>query len=309
LTNGYILTFFSEFLFYGQFNDPGTPPPSAVDLLLLWGVYSLMAYIVLTLIRCYRVASSPALLLVGAAYGWLLEGGVVATVYEDLPLSLCFTGLAWHMPVTVLFGWYFIQNSIRRRPFAFNLCLASLSGLLWGLWAVWPVEVTGLRPAWFTAFALGTVGLLLGAYWLNARLGLPSFQPRRSGAVLAGILFLGLYLTETALSAPLSLVLLPLLVGVCWWALRRNLRAATALDSPDLLETLADHPRAANLLAWLAFPSVAAAEYSLWAAVGWVVPSAVIGYLITVPLGFGLFIWALWRIGGRVPSSGVKAPE
>ncbi|HCJ10759.1 MAG TPA: hypothetical protein DHW14_06305 [Clostridiales bacterium] len=156
-----------------------------------------------------------------------------------------------------------------------------------------------------TAFALGTVGLLLAAYWLNGRLGLSSFRLRRRGVVLAGILFLGLYLTETALSAPLSLLLLPLLLGVCWWALRRNLLAATALDSPDLLETLAEHPRVANLLAWLAFPLVATAEYSLWAAIGWVVPSAVIGYLISVPLGFGLFVWALCKIGGRVPSQEV----
>ena len=145
---------------------PGTPEPGVTDLILLWGIYSLMAYILLTLIRRYRVGSIPALLVVGAAYGWMLEGGIVATVYEELPFSLSFT------------------------------------------------------------------------------------------------------------------------------ALHCNDRADTA---PDLLQRLSARPRGRNLLAWLAFPPVAAGEYALWAATDQPIPSNVVGYLITVPLGFGLFGWALWR--------------
>lgn len=293
LASGYILTFYSEFAFYGQLHDPGTPTPSVFELLLLWGIYSLMASIVLTLVRRYRVASLPALLIVGAMYGWLLEGGITTTTYEDLPWSLSFTGLAWHMPVDLVFGWYFVQKWLRQRNVAFNLRAAALAGLLWGFWAVWPAEVIALRPAWFAMFAFGTVGLLLGAYWVIGRVGWSAFRPSRSGMVWTGVLFGGWYLVHTAWAVPLSLVLLPLLLGVCGWALRRN---ATFAVGPDLLETLAGRPRAGNLLAWLAFPLVAAAEYALWATTGWTIPSHVLGYLVATPLGFGLFFWALGYI-------------
>ncbi len=298
LASGYILTFYSEFLFYGQLNDPGTPASGAFDLLLLWGIYSLMAYILMALIRRYRVASLPALLVAGAAYGWMLEGGIVGTVYEELPWSLSFTALAWHMPIDVLFGLYLVPKWLRGKHFAFNLRTAALTGLLWGFWAVWPAQVIPLRPARFTVFAFITVGLLLAAYWLIGRIGLSAFQPRRGGMILVGVSFLGWYLANTAFAIPLSLVLLPLLLGICCWALRRN---AAWASRPDILDTLEGRPHLLNVLAWLAFPSVAAVEYAVWAAVGWQPPGNVIGYLVTVPLGVGLFLWALFKIWKGFP--------
>ncbi len=296
LVNGYILTFYSEFAFYGQTNDPGTPSPAPGDLLVLWGVYTLAAFLVLTLIRRYRVNNLAALLIVGAAYGWMLEGGIVATAYENLPWSLSFTGLAWHMPIDLLFGWYLVQKWLRAGSFALNLRTAVLSGLVWGFWAVWPAAVMPLRPIRFVGFSLLTVGLLLTAYWLNGKAGLAAFSPSRGEMWGGGVLFLGLFLGGAAFTVPISVLLLPLLLGICWWALRRHARR-TAAGTPDLLEELAGRPRPVNMLAWLAFPLTAALEYALWTATGWQVPSNIIGYLLTVPLGIGLFGWALWRIG------------
>ncbi len=288
LASGYILTFYSEFFFYGGLNDPGTPAPGAADLFLLWVTYALMAYILMALIRRYRVAGIPALLVVGAAYGWMLEGGIVATVYEELPWSLSFTALAWHMPIDVLFGWYLVPKWLRERSFGFNLRVAALTGLLWGFWAVWPAQVVPLNGGRFAVFSFATVGLLLAAYALLGYLGLETFQPRRGGMLLAGALFLGWYLLNTAFAVPISLLILPVLLGICWWVLRRNARVENA---PDLLDTLPGKPHWGNLLAWLAFPLIAAAEYIFLAGTGWQIPSNVVGYLITVPLGLGLFGW------------------
>jgi len=301
LTGGYLLAFYSEFLFYGGPGNPGTPPPKVLDLLLLWGLYTLMAYLLLTFIRRYRVAGIPALLVVGAAYGWMLEGGIVTTVYEELPWSLSFTALAWHMPIDVLFGWYFVPKWLRERDAAFNLRAAALTGLLWGFWAVWPAQMVPLRPRRFATFAFAAVGLLLTAYWLLGRLGLDTFRPHRREVILAGALFFGWYLRETALTVPLSWLILPGLLGICWGTLRRNARAETA---PDLLARFGRTAGAAcraNLLAWLAFPAFATAEYAFWAATGWTIPSNVVGWLITVPLGFGLFGWAVWQIHRQPP--------
>ena len=291
LASGYILTFYSEFLFYGQLQDPGTPPPTALDLLLLWAIYSLMAYVVMALIRRYRVASLPALLVVGAAYGWMLEGGIVATAYESLPWSLSFTALAWHMPIDVLFGLYLVPKWLRQKSAAFNLRAAALTGVLWGFWAVWGGQVTPLRPAWFLVFAFVTAGLLLGAYWVIGRVGLLHFQPRRGGMILAGVLFLA-WAVVTAIAVPLSLLILPILLGVCWWALRRS---AAVASPPDVLDALDGQPRLLNLLVWLAFPLIAALEYAFWASTGWQIASNVVGYLLLTPLGFLLFLWALWK--------------
>lgn len=105
--------FYSEYFFYGQLNNPGTPLPTVWDLVLRYAIYSLMAHILMALVRCYHSRTLPALLLAGAIYGWMLEGSIVATTYEALPWSLSFTGLAWHMPLEVLIGWYGIQRLLR----------------------------------------------------------------------------------------------------------------------------------------------------------------------------------------------------
>ena len=42
----------------------------------------------------------------------MTEGIVVQTAYEDLPLSLSFTGLAWHALISVWVGWYAVRRAL-----------------------------------------------------------------------------------------------------------------------------------------------------------------------------------------------------
>ncbi len=294
LASGYILMFYSEFFFYGQLNDPGLPLPTASDLVLLYVVYSLMAYILMTLIRRYHVRMLPALLLVGAIYGWMLEGGIVATTYEALPWSLSFTGLAWHMPLDVLIGWYGIQRLLRTATRRRMLFAALWLGLFWGFWAVW-TWYDGIQPpnpAGFFGFGLLSVGMLMLAYWVNGRIGLDTFQPTRNGQIFAGVIWLGWYAFNTALGAPMSLWLLPLLLGVSWLALRKH-RAAK--NTTDALAALAASPRKSTLWMLAAFPLAAAIVYGSLATIGWRIPSSMLVYFIITPLGFGLYGWAVWK--------------
>ena len=110
LAAGYILMYFSELLFWAR----RAPGDSLAGWLGTWLVYSLTGFIMLSLGGHFRARSIWALFLAGAVFGWLTEGLVVQTAYEDLPLSLSFTGLAWHALISVLVGWRAMRVALRR---------------------------------------------------------------------------------------------------------------------------------------------------------------------------------------------------
>ncbi len=300
LTAGYLLAFYSEFLFYGQPNEPGAPTPAAADLLTLWLIYALMAYLLAALIRRYRVRGLAALLVAGALYGWMLEGMVVATVYEELPFSLSFTALAWHMPIDVLLGLYWMPRWLRAASFRRMAALSAGLGLVWGFWATWPWQA-GVQPpvpGAFGAFSLLTVGLLVLAYWLLGRLEPPRPSPRAEAAAWGALLLW--YALGTLPAAPVSLLVLPFLLGSGWWALRRH-RAARPEGRPDALDDLRGMPRPRNLLALSLWPLVAALEYAAWVGLPWTVLANVVLYLILTPGGLLAYLWALRELR-REPS-------
>ena len=131
LAAGYILTYFSELLFWAR----PRPGDSLGGWLGTWLVYSLTGFMMLALIGHFRARSIWALFLAGAAFGWLTEGLVVQTAYEDLPLSLSFTGLAWHALISVLVGWWLTGNTLRRGLLP-TMVLSAAIGLTYGLWAI-----------------------------------------------------------------------------------------------------------------------------------------------------------------------------
>ena len=62
-----------------------------------------------------RCTAAAGVILVGALYGWLVEGVVAATVYGPLPVSLVWTGVAWHGLLTVGVGWWILLPRAVRR--------------------------------------------------------------------------------------------------------------------------------------------------------------------------------------------------
>ena len=112
LANGYILFFFSERVFW-SFWRPGDTLP---EFLITWIAYCLLGWIFLDLVRRFKVASFPPLFLCGAVFGWVGEGVVVDTLYGNptnpFPLSISFTGLAWHALLSVGVGWYLIGRAL-----------------------------------------------------------------------------------------------------------------------------------------------------------------------------------------------------
>jgi len=165
LSTGYIFVYFSEHLFWARLR----PGDSLTGWLGAWLAYSLLAYLFLALVAYFRVKNRWALFLAGAAFGWLAEGVIVQTAYESLPLSISFTGLAWHALITVWLGWSVLRQTIRAASVWAELGLASVWGLCFGLWAIsWWLEPDGgvsTLPE-FAAFAFLPTLLVLLACWL-----------------------------------------------------------------------------------------------------------------------------------------------
>ena len=302
LAGGYILTYFSEFAFYGQTTNPGLPPASPGELVQLFLIYSLMAYLLFSLIEHFQIRSFPALFLAGAAYGWMLEGMVVATLYESMPFSISFTALAWHAPVDVVLGLYWLPRRLAEGKPGKNALYFSTLGLTWGLWVLWPITDLGLiqSPAKFLLFSMIASFPLLPAYWLLGQWSSKPFQPSRWLLILIGLLLSFSYLFNAVIPLPLGALLLPLLLSLCWWALSRHRRRAPS-GRPWPAFTI--KPQVVNLPLLLFIPFNASAAYGLFILLGWHIHSHILFGLPAAVAGAVYFLISLFRaaVGNQKP--------
>ena len=293
LTTGYVLMFFSEHLFWAQ----ARPGDTLENWAATWLAYSLLAFVFLSAVWTFRVGSLAGLFVAGSLVGWLGEGVLVQTLYDHFPLQISWTGLAWHALISVCLGWYGLRQALGapdwRRPVAWCLGL----GLFWGLWAIfWRVEEPGAQAsvADFGAFAFTTTALLGLSLWLYARAAPSAFRPSRVAVTAALVILLVIFSLGTVPLAPISIIVLPVLLGLVLAALARN-RRRSELEavlplmgqpplSPGSLWPLVLMPLAATLV------YAAAVALDLRWQTNWLV------YLATMPAGFVLFGIAWLRL-------------
>lgn len=294
LSTGYIFVYFSEFLFWAHIRAED----SLTNWLSTWIAYSLMAYIFLSLVAYFRVKGVWALFLAGAVFGWLAEGVIVQTTYESLPLSISFTGLAWHALLTVWVGWYAIKKMILSTKIWSSVKLASLIGLMHGLWAItWWVEPDGqISPVSEYALFTFTITILaITAYWLaNWSISTPMRWNRWTMAVIT-ILFVLYFIFVTIPASPIAMVILPVLFGFAYWGLRQNRKMES---EGSLLDILSGHVSLKNYLVLLGIPVMSTLVYALAMFLNLKAHTNWILYLITTPLGFILFgisLFKMWR--------------
>lgn len=296
LATGYVLFCFSERMFW-SFVRPGD---SLGGLLLTWMVYSLLGWILLILVRRYRIASFPAVFMAGAVFGWLAEGVVVDTLYgspsSPFPLSISFTGLAWHALLSVGVGWYLTAKAlVAERPT--RIIILSLAvGLGWGLWAAWwPNELREPGLTTLPRFAFHTLAcsiLLILAWFVLGRARPDWFRPRRFAAAFLTGLALILFLLARVPSRPMAVLVLPPLLALAFAGLRKH---AGHEEQPDSLDALLGRVRTRNALALLLMPCAAIVAYAPFRLLDWHPATNVVVYLVTMPLGFWFFVQALWR--------------
>ncbi len=264
LGTGYVLCFFSETVFWALWR----PDENATGRILQWFLYSLMGYLTLCVIRYCRLGTAWSLLLAGAFFGWIGEGVFAMTVFGDasmpFPLTIAWTALAWHGPISLVVGWYALGLALRGRSAGPVIGLSLALGVFWGLWAFgWLAETppVAATPDIFLIHATVTTACLALAHCAIAWGRPEEFAPSRLGLALPAAVVVGFFALFTVPTVPIApIVLLPLL-GLLAFALRRQ-RDASRHDG-NLLSALAAPIRPRNLAALALMPVAATGVYAL----------------------------------------------
>jgi hypothetical protein len=292
LATGYSFVVFSEHMFWSRYR---VNEDSLGNYLAVWLAYSLVAFVFLWIVQFFRVRSLWSLFLAGAVVGWLAEGVIVQTTYESLPLSISFTGLAWHALLTVLVGWYGLRQALSS-SLTQSLFYSTLIGTSWAFWAIhhWGEAVVVTPPLNFAVYATSvTVTLVLAQLawnWAGS-----AFTPSRLELGIVLSLFVLYFAFVTVPATPVALLILPFLLGTVLLSLWRNRRLE---PKGSVLEPLSDMVPLKRMWALLLIPLFAGGLYTL--AHGLVLeikpPTHWLVYLITTPLGFIFFFVSLVKI-------------
>lgn len=256
--------------------------------------YFLPTFAFLTIVDFFRVRRLAPLFLVAAVFGFLVEGVIVGKIYEGGPFSwfnLAYTPLAWHAPLSIVFGWYLLRRWLVAGQTRALLLGCAVVGLFWGVWALaWWLPENAADPQLLAAGArLGrwTVGefaahafvfttVLVVAHGLLGHRGWqPRFRPSSAELILlmAGLLFF--FIFQVLLATWWAPLTLGMVLAAAFLPLAVNRRREPV---GSLLIALAGPARARDLAAVYALPAVAVGVYALATAVQ---PSTDILYALT----------------------------
>ena len=294
LSTGYIFVYFSEYLFWSRVR----PGDSLTDGAEIWFAYSLMAFVFIVLVSYFRVKNIWALFLAGAAFGWIAEGIVAQTAYDMLPLSISFTGLAWHALITVWIGWFAMQKSLQSSNSWATLKLASVIGFIYGLWAIsWWLEPDGgvSSVSEFSVFSFTATVFVILAYWLANWSSSESFVFNRWVTIFISGIFVLFFCFVTIPNIPLAAIILPVLFGLVYWGLSQNRKNER---EGSILGVFSGRVSIWKYLSVLALPTTSVLVYALAMSLNLQWHTNWVLYLVTTPLGFILFgisLYKSWR--------------
>jgi hypothetical protein len=294
LSTGYVFLYFGELVFWAN------PDPASRlgDWVLTWLFYSFLGYIFLSIVGAFRVRSVWALVLAGAVFGWIAEGVYARTMFgtaeSPFPITIAWTGLAWHALIDVVFGWYILRRLVAGgRPSQLGF-VSFAFGLLYGLWAIaWWVQEDPATIAAFAGYAFLTTTLLLLAFVMYQRLQPFPFEPSRIEAGVVIVFLVLSFITVTLPSSPPTVWSLPLLIGLMYLALRRN----RAVESrPSLVTAVTGRVRLPNAALLLLAPLAATMVY---AAATWLnlrLPLFVPFYVVSIAAGTVIFVVSVGKV-------------
>ena len=265
-----------------------------------------MAFLFLVVVTKFNVNSIPALFLAGAFFGWIGEGIIVQTTYENLPLSISFTGLSWHALITVLFGWYGLQIALGKNTKR-SLVYAGILGIFYWLWGIsWIYEEPGtvVNPIIFSSYVFVSTLLLGLCLYASTWLFKKPFSPSPWVIRIVGGLFLLLYALVIITGQIKALILIPLMT-VIYYSLRQNKKSEL---NGNVLGTLTSEVPIRRYLVLILIPATASIFYYFYFLSGLKLPTNWLVYIITTPAGFFLFGWSIWKIW-RKSNYSIKANQ
>lgn len=321
----------SEVGFWARFRVDDSP----LGWVVTWLAYSLVVAVVLRVVRRFPLRGAAPVILVGALYGWLVEGVIAATVYAPLPVSLVWTGVAWHGLLTVGVGWILLPRAVRRGG-ARAVAWCALVGAAWGLWSAgwWasPPDDGQLlaRPdvLSYAGFVVLVSAVAMVGYAVMSRCApQPDERPARWSLVVVLLVLAAWWVVTVVVVIPWAPVVLALLVALVLASLRRlESRAATGPTA-----TQQDDSAKEPVLGWtpgipwrslaplVALPLSALASYALLAPLApdepgsgplyicFVVLVAVSSVAGTVALAWSL--WRAWGPRGRRDADAISSPQ
>lgn len=307
---GFILYFWSEIVFW-SFPRPGD---GALAIVGGWLLYSSAALLVLSIAQRLRVTGIWSILLLGAIFGWLVEGVYAMTLFGTggipFPLTLSWTGLAWHAPLSMAIGLFWLRYTLQLPRAGPGAALSSCLGLFWGFWAHgWSLETPPLsvQPSVFFAYcALATA--VLGAAQLAVNYGTADrFNPTNL-TVSAAAAFPTLYFCGVTVPAVAwSPFVIPPLFGLILYAMHR---AEPQPSSRTSLQSLAKSVPLRNLARLIPLPAAAALTYAALGLLPQPFPSL---QIVAVAAGLGgalAFAVSLWAaMHGARPLHGKLADD
>jgi hypothetical protein len=298
LAVGTVCFFLSEGFFWARWRTDF----NFISSVQTWLIYCFITYTTLVIIDQFKVHDFWGVFLAGAIYGWLVEGVVVGTLYEDFPLGISFTGLAWHGLFSVGVGLYALPRLLRRAEPGRIAWISAAAGLVYGGWAIWwwgedQGNINTPVP-WFI-YSLGMTLLCVFALWSAGRLSSKqTFSSQRRELTLLLIVWSVFFVFMRIFSYWWGLFVLPLLMLMCFLALRKGKKAALH-GQRSVLQAIQGKVPLENLLMLLVMPVSALVLYSLAYGLGLLLPTNILFYTILTPAGFVLLILALVKLFSR----------
>ncbi len=290
---GAIFVVYSERMFWSEWR----PVDNAGATTATWVVYSVAAWACLLLIRHFRARSLAAMMMIGAVLGWLVEGVFAMTFFGvadmPFPITIVWTGLAWHALIAVLLGWYGMQLALLR-SLRHSLALGAALGLLWGVWALfWEREAPPVPwPPFLLHASVATLVLAVAfraGHWLDAA----AFRASRVDAAVIALLVLAWFGLVTVPTAGVLTLLLVGLLALVWLALRGN---AARERRADFLVLLGQPIPWSRMPALAAIPLVATLVHEAGRAGADSPRTNLLVLALTVPVAGVGFLVSLWSL-------------
>jgi hypothetical protein len=296
-TAGYIMYCFSEIFFWTR---PTESNP--LGYLAGWLLYSFLTYTLFTVIDYFRVRTIWALFLAGAVYGWLIEGVVMQTMYDSLPWQISFTGLSWHAMITVLVGWFYARKILLKGQAHKTILLSIGLGLFYGVWSLntWVLDKVVVTPLPdYTVFVIVSTLVLIVSYALFDRIEFEEFRPSRIEIGIQIAAYVAYFLFVTIPAQILAVFLLPPLLALTYFTLRKNRQTETRAN---ILVSTQGRTEWWNYLLLVSVPGIAIPFYALalhaqfirYFDLVYLVSTGI--YVVTAVLGAILYALSLYKV-------------